>query len=68
MKQLIGQCILDTLDYGVSKLPNPSGLPQVSGITYNVNTSFKRTVLTDANGCYWKKKNFKCKDKWRRIK
>lgn len=37
----------------MSKLPNPSGgFPQASGITYNVNTSFKRTALTDANGIF----------------
>lgn len=44
---------MDTLYFGVSKLPNPSGgFPQTSGITYNVNTSFKRTALTDANGIF----------------
>ena len=53
VKRLTGQCILDTLEFGVSKLPEPSGgFPQVSGITYDVDTSFNSTVLTDDNGIF----------------
>ena len=53
VKQITGQCILDTLEFWVSKLPNPSGgFPQVSGIAYDVNTSFNSTVLTDVNGIF----------------
>ena len=53
VKQLTGQAILDALEFGVSKLPNVSGgFPQVSGITFDVDTSFDSTVLTDENGMF----------------
>ena len=51
VKRLTGQCILDCLEFGVSKLPLSSGgFLQVSGITYDVDTSFNSTVLTDEYG------------------
>ena len=53
VKGLTGQCILDALEFGVSKLPlSFSGFPQVSGITYDVDTSFNSTVLTDEYGIF----------------
>ena len=53
VKELTGQTILDALEFGVSKLPNVSGgFPQVSGITFIVDTSFDSTVLTDENGMF----------------
>ena len=51
VKQLTGQCILDALEFGVSKLPFSSGgFPQVSGITFDIDISFNSTVLTDDLG------------------
>ena len=55
VKKLTGQCILDALEFGVSKLPLSSGgFPQVSGITFDIDTSFKSTVLTDEYGIFIK--------------
>ena len=52
-KKISGQCILDALEFGVSNLPQISGgFPQVSGITYKVDTSFKSNVLTDDQGLF----------------
>ena len=53
VKELTGQAILDALEFGVSKLPNISGgFPQVSGITFDVDTSFDSTVLSDEYGMF----------------
>ena len=53
VKEVDGQAILDALELGVSKLPSASGgFPQVSGITFDVDTSFNSTVVTDSNGVF----------------
>ena len=50
VKEITGQTILDALEFGVRLFPEPfSGFPQVSGITYNVDTSIKSSVIA-ANG------------------
>ena len=52
-KQFTGQTILDALEFGVSKLPELSGgFPQVSGITFDVDSSINSTVQTDASGMF----------------
>lgn len=44
---------MDTLEFGVSKWPNAfGGFPQVSGITYDVNTSISTPVVTDSDGMF----------------
>ncbi|MBR4618732.1 MAG: 5'-nucleotidase C-terminal domain-containing protein, partial [Bacilli bacterium] len=53
VKQLTGQAILDALEHGVAKLPSSSGgFPQVSGITFDIDTSINSSVLTDENGMF----------------
>ena len=52
LKRVTGQCILDALEYGVSKLPNGGGLLQISGITFDADVSFESSVLTDASGMF----------------
>ena len=53
VKRLPGQCILDALEHGVSNLPNSAGgFPQVSGLSYDVDTSFNSTVLKDSQGLF----------------
>ena len=53
VKEVNGQAILDVLEFGVSKLPSSfGGFPQVSGITFDVDTSFNSTVVTDSNGVF----------------
>ena len=52
LKRVTGQCILDALEYGVSKLPNGGGLLQVSGITFKADIGINSSVLTDANGMF----------------
>ena len=52
VKRVTGQCILDALEYGVSKLPNGGGLLQLSGITFDADLSFKSSVVTDINGMF----------------
>lgn len=55
VKQLPGQIILDALEAGVSKLPDYSSqFPQVSGITFDVNSNFTSPVITDKNGIFEK--------------
>ena len=50
LKKLPGECILDALEYGVSKLPNSSGaFPQVSGISYEIDVNLNSTVLIDSD-------------------
>ena len=52
-KNITGQCILDALEFGVSKLPILAGIfPQVSGITYDVDISFDSTVKVDDSGMF----------------
>ena len=53
VKQVTGQNILDALEFGVSKYPKESGgFPQVSGITFDLDTSFNSTVLIDESGMF----------------
>lgn len=53
VKEITGQALLDALEFGVSKLPNPSGsFPQVSGITYDIDPSINSSVLTDESGIF----------------
>jgi len=50
---LSGQVILDVLEASVSKLPDSSSqFLQVSGITFDVNTTIDSPVKTDDNGVY----------------
>ena len=52
-KRMSGQTILDALEFGVSKLPQISGgFPQVSGITFDVDSSINSTVVTDEIGMF----------------
>jgi len=51
VKELPGQCILDVLEFGTSKYPSAAGgFPQVSGISYDIDTSLNSTVETDPQG------------------
>jgi len=53
VKELPGQCILDALEFGVSKHPSASGgFPQVSGISFDIDTSLNSTVETDSQGLF----------------
>ena len=53
VKELPGQCILDALEFGVSRYPSASGgFPQVSGISYNIDSSINSTVVTDSQGVF----------------
>ena len=55
VKEITGEVFLDALEFGVSKLPSASGgFPQVSGCTYDVDTSFNSTVETDPDGMFIK--------------
>ena len=55
VKMLPGQCILDALEFGVSKHPSASGgFPQVSGISYDIDTSLNSKVETDSQGLFLK--------------
>ena len=48
IKQITGQGILDALEFGVRSLPEPtSRFPQVSGITFKIDTSINSTVVVD---------------------
>ena len=51
VKRVTGQCILDALEFGVSKLPN-GGLLQLSGITFDADISFNSSVVTDEKGYF----------------
>ena len=55
VKEITGEAFLDALEFGVSKLPNPSGgFPQISGCTFDVDTSFNSTVEEDSDGIFIK--------------
>ena len=55
VKEVDGQALLDALEFGVSKYPNAfGGFPQVSGMTFDVDTSFNSTVVTDPSGMFEK--------------
>ena len=48
VKRVPGQVILDALEFGVRELPNPSnGFPQVSGLTFDINTDIDSSVKTE---------------------
>ena len=48
IKEISGQGILDALEFGVRSLPEPtSRFPQVSGITFKIDTSINSTVVVD---------------------
>ena len=48
IKEITGQTILDALEFGVKSLPKLSPrFPQVSGITFNIDTSIKSSVIVD---------------------
>ena len=50
VKEVTGQTILEALDFGVRTLPGvTSRFPQVSGITFKVDTSINSTVVVDEN-------------------
>lgn len=45
MAEVSGQTLLDALEFGVSFLPeNSGGFPQVSGITFSINTEIESSV------------------------
>ena len=49
-KEITGQTILDALEFGTRILPDPtSRFPQVSGITYKIDTSINTSVVVDEN-------------------
>ena len=55
VKEITGQAILDALEYGVRILPEPtSRFPQVSGITYKIDTSINSPVIVDENEVFEK--------------
>jgi 2',3'-cyclic-nucleotide 2'-phosphodiesterase (5'-nucleotidase family) len=55
VKRLPGQCILDALEFSASKHPRSfGGFLQVSGISYNIDTSLNSTVETDSQGLFLK--------------
>lgn len=48
-----GQTILDALEFSASRLPNSfGGFLQVSGITFDIDTSINSTVETDLNSMF----------------
>ena len=48
IKEITGQGILDALEFGVRTLPaSTSRFPQVSGITYKIDTSIDSSVVVD---------------------
>ena len=52
VKRIAGQCILDALEFGVSRLPNEPGLFQISGITFDADLSINSSVLLDNTGSF----------------
>ncbi|MBQ6285913.1 MAG: bifunctional metallophosphatase/5'-nucleotidase [Bacilli bacterium] len=51
IKQLSGQTVMDALELGVSKYPNPSGgFLQVSGITFDFNPNISSTIKFSEDG------------------
>ena len=55
VKEVTGQTILEALDFGVRTLPGvTSRFPQVSGITFKVDTSINSTVVVDENEVFEK--------------
>ena len=57
VKEVLGQDILDAIEYGVRFLPEQSPkFPQVSGISYKVDITFDSTVEVDNNDLFVKVK------------
>jgi hypothetical protein len=55
VKEVTGQTILEALDFGVRSLPDvTTRFPQVSGITFKVDTSINSTVVVDENEVFEK--------------
>ena len=55
VKEVTGQTILEALDFGVRSLPDvTTRFPQVSGITFKVDTSINSTVVVDENEVFKK--------------
>ena len=55
VKEVTGQAILEALEFGVRTLPGiTSRFPQVSGITFKVDTSINSTVVVDDNEVFEK--------------
>ena len=53
VKMVSGQCILDALEFGVSQYPSSSGgFPQVSGISFDIDSSINSTVEIDSQGIF----------------
>ena len=53
--EVTGQTILDTLEFSASKLPNSFGvILQISGGTFNIDTSIETPVETESNGMFVK--------------
>ena len=51
--ELTGQQILDALEFGVSRMPNEfGGFLQVSGLTFEIDTSIPSGCATDENGMF----------------
>lgn len=51
--EVTGQQILDALEFGVSRMPNQfGGFLQVSGLTYEIDTSVPSGCSTDDNGMF----------------
>ena len=55
IKEILGKDILDALEYGVKYLPTEKSMfPQVSGISFKVNTSKKSPVVVDKDEIFVK--------------
>ena len=55
IKEIKGQTILEALEFGVRTLPERTPrFPQVSGITFKVDTSINSTVIVDENEVFKK--------------
>ena len=53
VKEIPGKNILEALEYGVRAIPLTTiRVPQVSGITYKVDTSINSSVIMDENGSF----------------
>ena len=53
VKQITGQTILDALEFATRFLPvTSSRFPQVSGVTYKIDTSINSSVIVDNNGVF----------------
>ena len=54
-KEVLGKDILDALEFGTKNLPGMmTGFPQVSGISFKVNSNLKSNVEVDGDGSFIK--------------